>query len=137
MAKQSSTKLTSIKIARGVVYLIYAYLIIATVFLFLGFLLLLLGANPSTPFVNYVYEVGSNFLQPFRGMFPPKQVTETSYFSSAALFAIVFYSIIAMFLHSLIDYITMKLEKNEYELKVAAKEAQASANTGRKPAPRQ
>lgn len=134
MANQSSNKLLSIKIARGVVYLVYAYVVVATVFLFLGFLLLLLGANPNASFVHYVYQVASNFLEPFRGMFPPHQITETSYFSAAGLFAIVFYSIVALFIHSLIDFITLKLQKAQYELDTAERQNKAAQpNTGRKP----
>lgn len=42
--------------------------------------------------VDFVYTVAGHFLEPFRGMFPPKQISTTSYFSSAGLFAIIFYS---------------------------------------------
>lgn len=146
--KPTSSKLVIIKVARALVYLVYAWLIIATTFLFLGWLLLLLGANPDTSFTHFVYQVAGHFLEPFRGMFPTHQISDTAYFSSAALFAIVFYSIVAFFIHALINFITMKLRKNELELEQAAREAQfasmlppapkpATPSTPRKPAQRQ
>lgn len=119
MEKPHSSKLSIIKVARALTYLVYTWLIIATTFLFLGFILLLLSANPTTPFVHFVYQIAAHFLEPFRGMFPTHQISDTAYFSSAALFAIVFYSIIAFFVHALIDYITMKLRKTEIELEEA------------------
>lgn len=123
MEKPHSSKLSVIKAARALTYLVYAWLVIATTFLFLGFILLLLGANPETSFVHFVYQIAAHFLEPFRGMFPTHQISDTAYFSSAALFAIVFYSIVAVFVHALIEYITMKLRKNEIELEQAYKAA--------------
>lgn len=131
MDKTPSSKLIIIKIARALIYLLYAWLVIATVFLLLGFILLLLGANPSTPFVEFVYKVAANFLAPFRGMFPPTQISDSSYFSAAGLFAIIFYSICAFFIHALIDWITLKLRKNEIELeRVAYEQRLATQKTG-------
>lgn len=126
MEKPHSSKLSVIKVARALTYLVYAWLLIATTFLFLGFILLLLGANPDTTFVNFVYNIAAHFLEPFRGMFPVHKISDTAYFSAAALFAIVFYSIVAFFVHSLIEYITMKLEKNQLELEQAQREADQS-----------
>lgn len=116
MDKPSDSTLIFIKIARGLTYLIYAYLIIAVVTLVFGFTLLLLGANASTPFVNFIYTYSAQFLEPFRGIFPPKQITDTRYFSSAGLFAIIVYGIFALALHSFIDWITYKLNVRQADL---------------------
>ncbi len=129
MDKPSSSKLVIIKVSRVLVYLVYAWLVIATVFLLLGFILLLLGANTTTPFVEFVYKIAANFLAPFRGMFPPTKISDTSYFSAAGLFAIIFYSICAFFIHALIDWITMKLRKNEIELQRAAYEERLASQS--------
>lgn len=136
MEKPSSSKLVIIKVSRVLVYLVYTWLVIATVFLLLGFILLLLGANTSTPFVQFVYKIAANFLEPFRGMFPPTQISDTSYFSSAGLFAIIFYSICAFFIHALIDWITMKLRKNEIELQRAVYEEQLASRSLQQPSVR-
>lgn len=112
----NDTTLVSIKIFRGISYVIYAYALTATVFLGIGFVLLLLGANTGVPFVEFVYKVAAEFLQPFRGIFPLRQITETGYFSTSALFAIMMYLIFAAGLQSLISYLTVKMVKHEQEL---------------------
>lgn len=119
MAKKpqpSDGTLVSIKIFRGISYVVYAYALIASVFLGIGFVLLLLGANANVPFVEFVYKVAAEFLQPFRGIFPVHQISETGYFSASALFAIMMYLIFAALLQSLISYLTLKMAKHEAEL---------------------
>lgn len=114
--KPSDTQLVFTKISRVLTYLVYAYTIIAITFLSIGFVLLLFGANPNTAFTKFVYEVATEFLAPFRGIFPLRQISENSYFSGSILFAIIIYAILAMSLHALISYITTKLIKHEAEL---------------------
>lgn len=116
MEKPNDAKLMFIKFARVISYIVYAYTLIAVVFLGFGFFLLLFSANPDTPFVQFVYKGAYEFLQPFRGIFPTHQVTETGYFSSAALFAIIFYLVFGAAINSLISYITVKMYKHEKEL---------------------
>lgn len=114
--KASDSKLVFIKFSRVVTYLVYAYSLVASVFLAIGFVLLLFSANPATPFVKFIYKVAYEFLGPFRGIFPTHSVGETGYFSSAALFAIIMYLILAIALHALINYITAKMIKHQDEL---------------------
>jgi len=114
--KPTDSKLTFIKIARVLTYLVYAYMLIAVVFLVLGFILLLFGANTDSSFVRFVYNIAAEFLQPFRGIFPPHQITDSAYFSASGLFAIIMYGIAAAALHSLISFITLKQVKHEAEL---------------------
>lgn len=119
MAKKqqvSDGTLVSIKIFRGISYVVYAYALIASIFLGIGFVLLLLGANTDVPFVEFVYKVAAEFLQPFRGIFPLHQISETGYFSASALFAIMMYLIFASLLQTLISYLTVKMVKHEKEL---------------------
>lgn len=123
MAQQPTEgALSFIKASRWLVYLVYFYVMIAIVFLVLGFLMLLLGANPQADFTQFVYRIAAEFLQPFRGIFPTKQITETSYFSAAGLFAIVMYSFFAAAIHALISWITAKQANYENELLLAKKE---------------
>lgn len=114
--KPSDSKLIFIKFSRVLTYLVYAYSLVASVFLTLAFFLLLLSANSSTPFVNFVYRVAYDFAAPFRGIFPTRPVGETGYFSSTALFAILMYLIFALALHALINYITAKMIQHQKEL---------------------
>lgn len=114
--KPNDSKLIFIKFSRVVTYLVYAYSLIASVFLTLSFILLLFSANTGTPFVNFVYKVAYEFAAPFRGIFPTRPVGETGYFSSTALFAIIMYLVFALALHALINYITAKMVKHQKEL---------------------
>lgn len=114
--KPSDSTLVFIKISRGITYVVYAYTLIASSFLALAFVMQLFGANYSTPFVQFVYKAAYEFLQPFRGIFPGHQVSDTSYFNSSALFAIMMYLIFGAALHALINYITAKMVTHQQEL---------------------
>lgn len=119
MEKPSDSKLVFIKISKVISYIIYTYVIIACIFLGFGFFLLLFGANPSTPFVEFVYRGASDFLQPFRGIFPTHQFGDSGYFSPAILFAIIVYLMFALAVNSLIAFINNKLYKHQAELEQA------------------
>jgi uncharacterized protein YggT (Ycf19 family) len=116
MDQAHDSKLTFLKIARVLTWLVYGYAVLAAVFLMLGFVLLLFGANADAGFVQFVYHISARFLQPFREIFPGQQIGDRGYFSAAALFAIIMYGIAAALLHSLITFITLKQAKHQAEL---------------------
>ncbi|HSW85632.1 MAG TPA: hypothetical protein VLF79_03435 [Candidatus Saccharimonadales bacterium] len=119
MAKQSDGKSGFLIFAKVISYLAYAYFLISTIVLTLAFFLLLLGANPTTGFVKFVYHFAAVFLEPFRGIFPTHQISDRSYFSGAALFAIIMYGIAAMLVHSLITYLSLKQVQHQQKLEEA------------------
>lgn len=112
----SDTKLLFLKTARVLTYIVYAFMLVAVIFLSIGFVLLLFGANPNVGFTQFVYKVAAEFLQPFRGIFPAHQVGETGYFSTSALFAIIIYILLALGINSLITYVTAKMLLHQKEL---------------------
>ena len=114
--KPSDTTLVFIKVSRVITYLVYAYTLIAMIFLGLAFVLELFSANYATPFVKFVYNGSYDFLQPFRGIFPGHNVGETGYFNSSALFAMLMYGLFAIALHALISYLTAKMAQHQTEL---------------------
>lgn len=114
--KNSDSKTLFLKTSKVLTYIVYAYMVLAVVFLSLGFILLLFGANQTVPFTEFVYKVAAEFLQPFRGIFPLKEIGETGYFSASALFAIVVYMLLALAVNTLITYITSKMIKHQQEL---------------------
>jgi len=120
----SDSKLTLLKVARVVTYVVYAFTILAVIFLTLAFFLLLFGANPDVAFVQYVAKVAQQFLEPFRGIFPLHQLSETSYFSPSILFAIIIYMVFGLALNSLIIYLSTATHRHEQELAFAASEQQ-------------
>lgn len=88
------------------------YVISALVEFFLGirFILELFGANASNGFVNWVYEMSSVLLEPFRGIFPTKVFESTYVFDFSTIFAMLIYAILALLvaalLNALIPYTT-------------------------------
>lgn len=122
MSQPNEGALSFIKVTRWLTYLVYAYVIFAIVFLILGFLMLLMGASTEAGFTRFVYRIAAEFLQPFRGIFPTREISETSYFSAAGLFAIVMYSFFAAAIHALISWLTAKQANYENELLRAQKE---------------
>lgn len=142
MDKPKDGKLAFIKVARVMTYLVYAYAIIATVFLVLGFFLLLLGASTDSSFVRFVYHISAKFLEPFRGIFPGQQISDRSYFSAAGLFAIIIYGLGAMAIHAFINYLTYKMQMHQAELeeyrarKTDARHQQAQRQTSQSRPPK-
>ncbi len=109
-----------LKIGKVVAYLLYAWVIIGVVSLTLRVFLLLFSANTTTPFVEFVFKVSADYLNPFRGIFPSKPVGETGYLDVSALFAIIVYLFIMWGFSALIQYVQNKIDitrrKQEKEL---------------------
>jgi hypothetical protein len=123
-------------IARAISYLIYIYLIAVEIILFLGFFLLLFGANPGAGFTDFIYRNLDRAMEPFRGMFTPIQLGTTSgnvesVFDTSILFAMIIYGILAIALSALIGWLTHRmryLEAAEMEAdRLEAERAAAAA----------
>lgn len=114
--KPSDATTVALRGARVLTYIVYVYAVVATAFLSVSSLLLLFGASTTSGFVRFVYEGAQNFLEPFRGIWPPKQVSETGYFSASAVFAIIMYLLLALALHALVAFLSATLVKHEAEL---------------------
>jgi len=105
--------------ARFIGYLAYVYIIFVEIILFLGFFLLLFGANPSSGFVEWAYRNLDRAMKPFRGIFTPIELGTTngnqieSVFDTSVLFAMIIYGIIGLLIHSLIQWLTYKVRMIE------------------------
>jgi len=118
-AQPTDSKLTMIKIARVITYVVYGFTLLAVLFLTLAFFLLLFGANPDVGFVQYVAKVAGQFLEPFRGIFPLQQLTATSYFSPSILFAIIMYLVFGLAVNALVSYLNVLMQRHQDELNEA------------------
>lgn len=98
-----------LNIGKVLTYAMYALIIFAEIVLAFRVFLLAFSANPSSSFVTFIYNTSYDFLQPFRGIFPPKPVGETGYLDVSALFAIIVYGLIAWGFSALIGYINTKI----------------------------
>jgi hypothetical protein len=133
-------------VARAITYLLYFFLVAVEIILALGFLLLLFGASPTAPFVEWVYRNLDRAMAPFRGMFAPIDLGTTgtdvqAVFDTSVLFAMVVYGIVAMLLHTLIAWLTVRLNRLDRERRLRRDEAryghaaQTSASHLATPAP--
>jgi hypothetical protein len=73
---------TYLRISKIIAYIMYVWVMIGVVLLGLRVFLLLTSANAATPFVEFVYRTSADYMNPFRGIFPVKPVTETGYLDS-------------------------------------------------------
>jgi uncharacterized membrane protein len=86
---------TSYQTAGYFIYLIFGILEVLLVF---RFVLKLLGANPSSGFVDFVYNLSTVFVAPFTGIFNTSLVNGavvTSVFEPATLVALIVYALLA------------------------------------------
>ena len=107
--------------SRALSYLVYVYLLAVEIILFLGFFLLLFGANPNAGFTEWVYRSLDRAMEPFRGIFTPIELGTTggndipSVFETSILFAMIIYGIVAIVVHAGIMWLTGRLNRLEAE----------------------
>ena len=117
-------------------YLIYAYIIVVEIFLLLGFILKLFGANPSSGFVDWVYHALDRVMAPFRGIFAPIELGTAgndvlAVFDTSILFAMIVYGFLLLGFRLLLDWLEHRLaiidaRKAELDAERARREAQAA-----------
>src|SRR5512132_2563805 len=100
--------LTVGKVAKVLLWLVYAWLLVNLVLLLLAFVLLLLGASPDASFVEWVYRSVQRTMAPFRGMFEPVPLSGQSVLDTSLLFAAIIYSLAALALRAAIDWLTVR-----------------------------
>ncbi len=75
-------------------------------FLGLRFVLRLFNANTANEFVAWLYRVSDQLLEPFRGIFPVREIEPGFVVEFSTLFAMVAYAIIGFLIISLIGTLT-------------------------------
>jgi YggT family protein len=110
-------------VGRAIVWLVYAFALVATVIATLAFVLQIFGADPDNGFAQWVYRSASRVTAPFRGIFPT-HVNGNSVLDVSLLFAIIMYVLFALLVHALIDYIDRRRDesrgRDRYEEQQAA-----------------
>jgi hypothetical protein len=111
-------------VGRAIVWLVYAFAIVAIVIASMAFVLQLFGANPSSGFAEWVYRSASRVTAPFRGIFP-SHVNGNSVLDVSLLFAIIMYALFALLVHALIDFIERRrvesVDRDRYEAQLASR----------------
>lgn len=106
---------TYLSVSKIAVYILYGWVMLGTILLGLRVFLLVFSANATAPFVDFVYRTSADYLAPFRGIFPARQVGEAGYLDIAAIFAIIIYLLVAWGLRSLITHVSHRIELEEIE----------------------
>jgi uncharacterized protein YggT (Ycf19 family) len=112
MATAESTHsgwLTVGKVAKVLLWLVYAWLLVTLALLMLAFVLLLFGASPDAAFVEWVYRSTERAMAPFRGMFQPVPLGDASVLDTSLLFAAIIYTFLALLLRAAIDWLTARI----------------------------
>lgn len=94
---------------RTVSYLIYFIFGVLDIVLAFRFVFKLLGANPSSGFVNLIYNLSAVFVAPFTGIFNTslaKGDVVTSVFEPATLVALIVYGLVAWGIVTLVRLIS-------------------------------
>lgn len=102
-----------LKVSKVIAWVMYAWVVFGIIVLALRVFLLAFSANRAAGFVDFIYNTSSDYLQPFRGIFPAKNVGETGYLDISALFAIIIYALIGWGFAALISYIQHKIDSFE------------------------
>ena len=99
-----------LQVSKIISWFLYIWVIYGVILLAIRVFLLAFSANPTTPFVKFVYNTSSDYLAPFRGIFPTKPVGETGYLDVASLFAIIIYLLFVWLVSAAINYVQSKID---------------------------
>lgn len=91
--------------------LIYVFFVLVEGLLGLRLILKLFGANAGNAFVNWIYEMSSSLLEPFRTIFPAQVLKSTYVLEVSTIFAMIIYAILVMLFIFLIDLITRPIDR--------------------------
>ena len=103
---------------RAITYIAYAFLLVNQFVLLQGFVLKLLGANPTADYTQWAYRSLERVMEPFRGIFTPIEIDGTAILDTSILFAMMIYGIVILLVRAFLDWLTFRLEKLEYERQV-------------------
>lgn len=99
-----------LKFSKIIAWLMYAWVLFGIITLTFGVFLLAFSANTNSGFYQFIVRTSTQYLEPFRGLFPPHAVGQTGYINVSALFAIVVYAFVAWGFSALLHYIQGKID---------------------------
>jgi uncharacterized protein YggT (Ycf19 family) len=127
-AEEHSAAPVILKITRLVTWIVYVVVLVKAVLLAMAFFLRLAGANPDADFANWVYRSADRSMDPFRGIFPTREVTDASVLDLSLLFAAAFYLVLGLLIDAGLRWLGRQLSQRERrvaELRAAARDAAA------------
>ena len=103
------TKVWILRVAKVIVWIIYLFVLAALIILLIAFFLRLFGANTGNSFTDWIYRSADRIMEPFRGIFPTKQLDSKSVLDYSLLFAVIMYAIFALVAHWVVHVVSRKL----------------------------
>ena len=107
----SATSLWVLRLAKAIVFLIYAAVAVSLAMLALAFVMRLFGASTDAEFTRWVYRSVDRIMDPFRGMFPSPTLSDRSVVDFSLLFAMIVYSIVALCLHTVVSWVSTQISR--------------------------
>ncbi len=115
--------------AKAVTWVMYGYVLIVEVILFLGFVLLLFGANPTSSFVEWAYRSLDRAMRPFRGIFESVEIglagnDVPAVIDTSVIFAMIVYAVVGLVLAQLLDWLAARIARIDTENRLLADRAE-------------
>ncbi|HYZ97529.1 MAG TPA: hypothetical protein VE575_02190 [Acidimicrobiales bacterium] len=117
-----------LKITRLVTWIVYAVVLAKAALLATAFFFRLAGANPDASFASWVYRSADRSMDPFRGIFPTRELTSASVLDLSLLFAAAVYLVLALVIDAGLRWLGRQLsdrERRVAHLRAAARDAAA------------
>ena len=127
-AEKDSAMPLVLKATRVVAWVVYAVILAKVALLVTAFLFELAGANPDASFASWVYRSADRSMDPFRGIFPTRELSDTSVLDLSLLVAAAVYLIGALLVDAVLRWIGRQLSDRDQriaELRAAARDAAA------------
>ena len=115
-----------LKATRLVTWIVYAVVLTKAALLATAFVLRLAGANPDAEFASWIYRSADRSMDPFRGIFPTRELTGASVLDMSLLFAAAVYLVLGVLIDAGLRWLSRQLsdrERRVADLRAAAREA--------------
>lgn len=116
-----------IQISKVVVWIFYVVILLQALLLTVAFFLRLFGANPEAGFAEWVYRSAETLMGPFRGLFPDRQLSDTSVLDLSLLTAAAVYFLVAFAFDVLLHWLRNQLLRQRRGIAEARRTADAAA----------
>lgn len=129
-----------LRAARALAWVVTAVVTATAGLLALAFVLRLGGANPDAGFSRWVERSVARAMDPFRGIFPERPLTDSSVFDASVLFAAAVYAAVAVAVGLAVRALGQRLQREQREaadLRAAADRAVEEALADRRVAEQQ
>jgi uncharacterized protein YggT (Ycf19 family) len=113
------------RIGRGLVWTLYAIVLVIIGLLLTAFFLRLFGASTDAAFTRWVYRSAESAMRPFRGIFPTQDLGDSSVLDVSLIVGAIVYLGVAIAVDALFNRLDRGLRQREAEITYARAQADA------------